>query len=89
MTKAKYEIIIIYLQAILVLEGDHLKLTCASFGNPKPTISWNRLDGNAVPEGSWRGNIENLSFRCSYHIRITLIVFKPSFIICDIFIVIN
>ena len=65
MTKAKYEIIIIYLQAILVLEGDHLKLTCASFGNPKPTISWNRLDGNAVPEGSWRGNIENLSLRYS------------------------
>ena len=61
MTKGKYEIIIFYLQAILVLEGDHLKLTCASFGNPKPTISWNRLDGNAVPEGSWRGNIENLS----------------------------
>ena len=42
-------------QAIIVLEGDHLKLTCAASGFPKPTISWNRLDGNAVPDGSWRG----------------------------------
>ena len=80
------KILIFYLQAILVLEGDHLRLTCASFGNPKPTISWNRLDGNAVPEGSWRGNIENVSLR--YYIYY-FNAFQAIFIICDIFVVIN
>ena len=79
MTKAKYEIMIFYLQAILVLEGDHLKLTCASFGNPKPTISWNRLDGNAVPEGSWRGNIIKMFMMLlsQYCDEDTLMEFKP------------
>jgi len=38
-----------------VKEGDNLKLTCAATGAPKPMISWNRFDGNAIPDGAWRG----------------------------------
>ena len=41
-------------QKIITTEGDFLKLTCAAAGVPKPMISWNRLDGNAIPEGTWR-----------------------------------
>jgi hypothetical protein len=37
-----------------VKEGDNLKLTCAATGMPKPQISWNKLDGNAIPDGAWR-----------------------------------
>ena len=39
---------------ISVREGDHLKLTCAATGVPKPLISWSRSDGNAYPDGAWR-----------------------------------
>lgn len=41
-------------KTIIVKEGDHLKLTCASSGIPKPLITWNRGDGNAFPDGAWR-----------------------------------
>ena len=40
--------------AIIVTEGDHLKLTCAATGNPKPRISWNLKNGHAIPDGAWR-----------------------------------
>ena len=40
--------------AIIVTEGDHLKLTCAATGNPKPVISWNLKNGHAIPDGAWR-----------------------------------
>jgi hypothetical protein len=40
--------------AIIVKEGDHLKLTCASTGNPKPQISWNLKNGHAIPDGAWK-----------------------------------
>ena len=40
--------------AIIVTDGDHLKLTCAATGNPKPRISWNLKNGHAIPDGAWR-----------------------------------
>ena len=40
--------------AIIVTEGDHLKLTCAATGNPKPVISWNLKNGHAIPDGAWK-----------------------------------
>ena len=42
-------------RAIIVKEGDHLKLSCVAYSDPKPVVSWNRVDGNAIPSGSWRG----------------------------------
>ena len=48
------------LQAIMITEGDHLKLTCAASGIPKPLISWNRKDGHAIPDGSWRGKKDKI-----------------------------
>jgi len=39
---------------IVVLEGDHLKLTCAASGEPRPLITWSRGDGDAFPDGAWR-----------------------------------
>lgn len=43
--------------AIIVKEGDHLKLTCAATGNPKPQISWNLKNGHAIPDGAWKSKI--------------------------------
>ena len=40
--------------AIIVKEGDHLKLTCAATGNPNPQISWNLKNGHAIPDGEWK-----------------------------------
>ena len=40
--------------AIIVKEGDHLKLTCAATGKPKPQISWNLKNGHAIPDGGWK-----------------------------------
>ena len=51
------------LQAIMITEGDHLKLTCAASGIPKPLISWNRKDGHAIPDGSWRGKLYEIMLR--------------------------
>lgn len=42
--------------AIIVKEGDHLKLTCAATGNPKPQISWNLENGHAIPDGAWKSS---------------------------------
>ena len=42
---------------IIVKEGDHLKLTCAATGNPKPQISWNLKNGHAIPDGAWKSEI--------------------------------
>ena len=59
--------------AIIVKEGDNLKLTCAATGMPKPQISWNRMDGNAIPDGAWRCKLKfchfyaNLCFVVSKH----------------------
>lgn len=39
---------------IIVKEGDHLKLICLGSGVPKPIVSWQRLDGNAFPDGAWK-----------------------------------
>ena len=47
-------------QKIITMEGDYLKLTCAATGIPKPMISWNRMDGNAFPDGTWRSALKNL-----------------------------
>ena len=52
----------IKLQESVFREGDHLKLTCAAYGDPRPMISWNRVDGNAIPSGSWRGEWKENSF---------------------------
>jgi len=30
---------------VVVIEGQHTNLTCVASGNPKPTISWKREDG--------------------------------------------
>ena len=43
--------------AIIVKEGDHLKLTCAATGNPKPKISWNLKNGHAIPDGAWKSEL--------------------------------
>lgn len=44
-------------QKIIVKEADHLKLTCAASGIPKPIVTWRKKDGNAFPDGSWRSNL--------------------------------
>ena len=54
-------------QKIITMEGDYLKLTCAATGIPKPMISWNREDGNAFPDGTWRS--EHLR-QSAYHPRL-------------------
>lgn len=41
-------------KVIVVREGDHLKLTCAASGIPKPLISWSKIDGDAFPDGAWK-----------------------------------
>ena len=40
--------------AIIVKEGDHLKLTCAATAIPKPQISWSLLNGHAITDGAWK-----------------------------------
>ncbi|XP_059081824.1 uncharacterized protein LOC131879496 [Tigriopus californicus] len=42
---------------IIVKEGDHLKLICLGSGVPKPIVSWQRLDGNAFPDGAWKRSV--------------------------------
>ena len=51
-------------------EGDHLKLSCAAYGEPRPMVSWNRVDGNAIPKGSWSGKLHhNLTFILTFSWR--------------------
>lgn len=44
-----------YDRAILVREGDNLRLRCAATGTPKPDIEWQRLDNRPISYGSWEG----------------------------------
>ena len=48
-------------QKIIVREGDHLKLTCAASGVPKPIVTWRKKDGNAFPDGSWRSKPDSIA----------------------------
>ena len=50
--------------AIIVKEGDHLKLTCAASGNPKPKISWSLQNGHAIPDGAWKRKQRAVTFIC-------------------------
>ena len=46
---------------VILRERENLRLTCATSGDPKPTVSWSRKDGWAVIDGpskrgeSWGG----------------------------------
>lgn len=42
-------------KAILVREGENLRLRCAATGTPKPDIEWQRLDNRPISYGSWEG----------------------------------
>lgn len=46
---------------IKVLEGDSVNLACGFSGNPAPTITWEREDGNEIPVVP-RWNIYSRSF---------------------------
>ena len=36
---------------IIVRELEDLRLTCATSGDPTPTVSWNRVDGHTIIDG--------------------------------------
>lgn len=42
-------------KAIVVREGDNLRLRCAATGTPRPEIEWQRLDNRPISYGSWEG----------------------------------
>lgn len=42
-------------KAIVVQEGDNLRLRCAATGNPKPDIEWRRIDNRPISNGAWEG----------------------------------
>ena len=64
--------------AIIVTEGDHLKLTCAATGNPKPRISWNLKNGHAIPDGAWRSTKISIFFLKERMIRYWPFLFSGS-----------
>lgn len=39
---------------MVVREGSNVSLKCAASGSPKPTITWRREDGEAIPLGNGR-----------------------------------
>ena len=51
-----------------------MKLSCAAYGEPRPMVSWNRVDGNAIPKGSWSGKLfTTLKFILAFD----LLYFRP------------
>ena len=36
---------------IIVKERENLKLTCATYGDPQPVVSWSRKDGHTIIDG--------------------------------------
>lgn len=44
-------------QALIVAEGDNVKLQCAAHGTPRPVINWIRTSGAAIPIGPWHGKV--------------------------------
>ena len=38
---------------VILREKENLMLTCATSGDPKPTVTWSRRDGWAVIDGPW------------------------------------
>ena len=36
---------------VILKEKEHLKLTCATSGDPKPTVAWSRAGGLTIIEG--------------------------------------
>ena len=39
---------------VILREKENLMLTCATSGDPKPTVSWSRRDGWAVIDGPYK-----------------------------------
>ena len=39
------------MRPVILREKENLMLTCATSGEPKPTVSWSRRDGWAVIDG--------------------------------------
>ena len=39
---------------VILRERENLQLTCATSGDPKPTVTWSRKDGWAVIDGPLR-----------------------------------
>ena len=42
-------------KAIVVREGENLRLRCGATGTPRPDIEWQRLDNRPISYGSWEG----------------------------------
>lgn len=55
-------------KAIVVKEGENLRLRCGATGTPKPDIEWHRLDNRPISYGRWEGKkggypfVESFSF---------------------------
>ena len=39
---------------VILREKENLMLTCATSGDPKPTVTWSRKDGWAVIDGPYK-----------------------------------
>ena len=42
------------LRPVILREKENLQLTCATSGDPKPTVTWSRKDGWAVIDGPYK-----------------------------------
>lgn len=53
-------------KAIVVKEGENLRLRCGATGTPKPDIEWHRLDNRPISYGRWEGKEDAYPFVGSF-----------------------
>ncbi|KAG8229194.1 hypothetical protein J437_LFUL001066 [Ladona fulva] len=41
-------------KAIVVREGENVRLRCAATGVPRPDVEWKKQDGSVIPLGAWK-----------------------------------